>query len=99
MTNYESSMRRRFNLGSGECKDIEIFMLEKHTKKMSLFEELGEVVVPLRPYLLELTIAGGAKPWEGTIHMSVSDKSVGVETMFDVPNRYQKLGFIEDGAR
>lgn len=91
LVGYDTSMRRRFNLGPGESKDVDICRIGKSLESMDVFEEIENIAMPVEPYFLEISINGGDKPWSGIIMMFVDDDSVRFQTMFSLPNCWLKL--------
>jgi hypothetical protein len=81
---YDPSMRRRFHLGAREQKDLELLRVETSLQHATLIEELGDISTPLKNYLLELIVYGGAAPWRGTITMDLpTADAVIFETTFE----------------
>ncbi len=63
--------RKRFNLGDCETKGLEIIAISIDLKKAKIFDELGEVDLPLASYHFEIVVSGGGTPTRA--HLNLAD--------------------------
>ena len=79
---YNADLRRRFHLNANEKKDIELLWIGNKLTDAICCEELGEINIPIKNYIMEIEINGGASPWYGKIKMALEKSAITFDPLF-----------------